>query len=266
MSENLSQTETVAEIDLFAYLETLWRYRWTILLLFFAAVAVAAALSFWVIPPTYEAASLVQVGQDLSLGTPDVYRNLLTSQPVLVQTAQALGVRVDELEKGILRSEILPNTNLIRLVAQAESPARAEAIGEAWQASFKASLQAMQMDRLEQQLTVQRARLKGLRASWAEISGTAGGVQATTLGRQILVASDVVAAAGEVERLQQVKAQVSEGKLLDLAVVAPFAAPKEPVAPRKALNVAVAGFMALLVGTFGAYFAEAWRTRTSLMG
>jgi uncharacterized protein involved in exopolysaccharide biosynthesis len=266
LSENPQAAAAVDESDLFAYLETLWRYRRALLLLFLASVATAAALSLWVIPPKYEAVSLVQVGLELSLGSPDVYRNFLKSELVVAETARATGVKVRRLRET-LKVEVAPNTNLVKLVVEANSPARAEAIGEAWQGVFRRALQSIYADRLEQQLAAQRARLAGMQQSWESLAETAGGrPELTEVSRQILVAGDVVAMTGEVARLEQVQAQLSRGVLLDATVIAPFQAKKEPVAPRKALNVAIAGFLALMMGGFGVFVAEAWRTRTSPAG
>lgn len=147
----------VDEIDLFAHLEILWRHRRSLLGLILAAIAAAAILSWWVIPPTYEASSLVQVGNvqpNLSLGSPETYRSILLSGPVLSRAGRTSGV----------------------------------------------------------------------------------------------------------------EARIARGELSDVLVVAPFKAEREPVAPRKALNVAIAGFLALMIGVFGVFAVEAWRARQGVVG
>ncbi|MGE5553664.1 MAG: Wzz/FepE/Etk N-terminal domain-containing protein [Betaproteobacteria bacterium] len=277
MSENAPNAVSSDEIDLFAYLEILWCHRRFLALLVFSAVAVAAVLSWWVIPPTYEAVSLVQVGQNepvnspeaqrsALLGSPEAYRSILLSAPVLTQASRAAGIEFQKLEDSV-RAELVPNTNVVKLAVQAGSPEQARAIGAAWYEAFRAALQEMWVTHLERQLSVQRARLEGMRQTLdalLQAKGEAGGLSG--FSRQILVAGDVVAAAGELNRLEQMKEQIARGELDDAVVVAPFHAEEEPVKPRKALNLAIAGFLALMVGIFGTFAAEGWRTYRSLAG
>lgn len=272
LSENAPNAVSSDEIDLFAYLEILWCHRRFLTLLVFSAVAVAAVLSWWVIPPTYEAVSLVQVGQNepvnspqaqrgALLGSPEAYRSILLSAPVLTQASRAAGIEFQKLEDSV-RAELVPNTNVVKLAVQAGSPEQARAIGAAWYEAFRAALQKAWEPQLERQLSVQRARLDGMRQTLDGLFQERGEARDLSgLIRQILVAGDVVAAAGELNRLEQMKEQVARGELDDAVVVAPFHAEAEPVKPRKVLNVAIAGLLAVMTGVFGVLSWEAWHAR-----
>lgn len=258
----------VDEIDLFAYLEILWRHRWPLLGLILAAMAAAAILSWWVIPPTYEATSMVQVGNaqlDLSLGSPETYRSILLSGPVLSRAARTSGVEKDIIGKAV-KAEPVPNTNLLKLTVQSDSRERSEALGEAWQESYQTAVQEIWEKSVSAQLTSERARLEGMREYLRELTVSIPNQSGFKAGTAVLVDGDALAAAGEVKKLEQRQARIARGELSDILVVAPFKAEGKPVAPRKALNVAIAGFLALMVGVFGVFAVEGWRVRQGVAG
>lgn len=255
------------EIDLYAYMETLWRHRWLLVWLVVIAVGVAAAISLWAIPPTYEATSLVQLAQgDLSLGSPETYRGFALSSSVLARVAQAVGVDEAAITQAVM-VEIVPNSSVLRLRVQSDASERARAIGDVWVKSFLTEVQSLWEKRLDGQFAMEQARLEGMRKSLDSLLQPAHGESGNTArsNYQIVVPGDFVVASGELSRLEQLRTQVTRGELNDVTVVMPFRAEPKPVSPRTALNVSVAGLLAAMAGVFGVFAVEGWRSRRGAM-
>lgn len=79
------------EIDLRDYIEVLWRRKWSIFIIFLISVVVAGVISF-IIPPTYQAKNLVELGsiKDKPLQTPSEISAVLKKDVVLDKIKEKL--------------------------------------------------------------------------------------------------------------------------------------------------------------------------------
>jgi capsular polysaccharide biosynthesis protein len=252
------------EIDLRRLFATLWHHRWTIVAVTVAAALVAATLSLFVIPPTYESRTDIQ----LSAHSSEVYASaaaasrVLTSLSFLEPIARAHGITETghRLER-LVRAEPLRDTRIVRLRVRDGDPQRLRAFSDGIVREFlrRASV------RVEQRRQLAESRLQTVRAQAADVEATVlQSLQVLARLQQDRALSG--AEAGFVQSFTLNALGVSEGmysSLLDaernlraelvaldppVLVQEPFI-PEQPVSPRPVLNTAIAAMLGLMVGT-----------------
>lgn len=250
------------EADLFGYIEILSRYRHLIAGMVSIAVAAAVVISWWLVPPAFEAVSYVQVGQeDLVLGPPSVYQTILLSRKVLTRTAESGRVSVQRL-RAVAKVEISPNSNVLKLTVKSSTPQDAEFLGAKWYGAFHEETAALWRDWLERKLAVQQARIDGMTSLLSSDTQQTAGRNGQTPGMLALLEanSDVVAeAAGEVRRLEVLQDRIRQNKTDDVLVISEFEAGPRPVGPSRIARVVTAALISLAVSALMALTIEGWR-------
>lgn len=146
------------EIDLREYLRTLRKWRWVIALVTAVAVATSGVLSFFVLPPVYEAKATIMVMNALSpqqranptdaVGlqgvvdylsrlpqlTLNTYVSQLTSENMLKRTAEAMkldpAVYPHRSLAGMVKAKAIKDTNLIEVTVSDTDPALAASLAK----------------------------------------------------------------------------------------------------------------------------------------
>lgn len=259
------------EIDLRQLFGALWRGRWTILALMVAAALIAAVLSVFVIAPTYESRTYIQLSEHSSpaYATPQAAARVLTSVSFLRPIAARYGIPTDRRLERMVRAEAVRDTRIVYLRIRDRNPQRLEAFTRDVVQEFL----RVASERVRQRREVTSQRLAAVQAQLDDVDRT------LRLSREVLTRlqsrADLGTDGGFARSFALNAAAVSEGVYGSLlaaqrdlqaeliALEPPYLVqepyvPSEPVSPRPVLNTAVAATLGLLVGAFGVLVREAW--------
>lgn len=257
------------EVDFFAIVVGLWRRRLLVGGLTVGIMSAVGVISFLGMPSVYEASSVIRTERSrplatepyseltlrtLSYGEPAVYQKILLADEVLQNVSHATGLSVKELESR-LRTDVVPNTMMVRLFAQGGSSRAAEQLGDLWFNEFRKVMLRLWKEKLEQELEVQRATLDGIREGLAELKAdrrSAGGVV-------VMPEADLVVKLGELRQSESLLRRLEQGRLDDIVVLEPFRSDPDPVSPHRLLMVVGAGIAAIFAACFTMFAVEGWR-------
>lgn len=270
------------EISLRELIEVLLRGKWIVAGISFVAVLAAGVLSFFVLPEKYEAKATIMFDnkfvaqQGLSL---ESYKELVTDYSRIEFVYNRLeldkkGYTITSLEESI-KTEINKDAGQIEITAVGTDPKLVQKIvnilGENSVADFKKRLIA---DKEREIIKAERI-LKSIEAELESTPKLLNNFEIKNQGAQQVIQIPEVNPLFEklsarwddlnysVFQLEAEKKYLEEGLesggngLYIMLQKAPL--PKEPVAPRKMLNMAVAGVLGLMVGIFLVFFLEFWR-------
>lgn len=184
------------EIDLREYLSVVWKWRWVVVMVTITAVLTAAVLSYFVLPPVYEAKAVLMVAsaaegqrvvreegglEDLvnSLSrlpemTINTYMGQLTSPALLRQVAEKIQPRLGDATPlaptdlaGIIKAERARDTNLVEVTVSRTDPDEAAFIANTLIEEYLAFLSqssrrqaSKSVEFLKEQLAVAEQELK----------------------------------------------------------------------------------------------------------
>lgn len=195
-------------VDLRQLLLVLLRRKWLILGLTFAAAAVAAVLSFFVLPPVYESEAVLQlppaqVSEEAGF-TLQAFAALASSPAILQEAAVLLHEEIapEELYR-VYKANLDPASRLLRLKAEGGTARQAQQRLAAWVNAFTAavarSMQQAASDQLavaESVLKVRQAELEAARRALetflAQHAIHALEAQAQTLEAQLLASEEQI--------------------------------------------------------------------------
>ncbi len=252
------------EVNVFAYLETLWQYRHLIFGLVILAVAATAAVSLWVIPPTYEAVSLLRVGQGgLAIGAPDTYKEILLSPSVLERVAVAAGKREQDFKRAV-SVRAFTSSSVLKLAVQADSPGEAEHLGDIWYQAFLEKMRELWDEVLARRIASEKANVKDIEdKSASRLAEKSKVLSEPAVSKEMQ--DSLVEALQQIQLLETWRSRIRQDQLDDILIISPFRAEKDPVAPIILLNCFVAGFIALMLGIFLSLGIEGWRSYKSVL-
>lgn len=196
------------EINLRDLIEVLLRGKWLIAAVTLAAVACAAVVSFFVLPPQYEGRATLMVNQpkvappqqssslDVLLQalskypemTLETYRAQVTNPYVLKQVIEELRLdpqkyTISGLKKAI-RTEVVKDTSLIRIIVKGEDPAEVTRIANAVAGCFLDFISGKSQEQLgqslvflEEQMAAEEKALEEAVAEYKKFLAQPGGVQ-----------------------------------------------------------------------------------------
>jgi non-specific protein-tyrosine kinase len=262
-------------MELREYFQTLWKWRWLIILCTLCA-GLASFIVSGIMPPVYEARVMLMSNQLQNTGIVDyssllggqqviqTYRELLQTRPVLETVITGLGLPYSpqELTRRI-EVNIIPETQLLELRVEDNDAQRAADIANEivltflLQRSTEQQLQEletrkqaliMQMSALEQAIERAKTELEQLRAS----PGLLTQEELTSLQAQQSQQRATYASllAGYLDL------QAMESRSLDVVVVESAQPASEPIHPRKVLNTAVAAVGGFTIACVLAFFLE----------
>lgn len=285
-------SEELDEINLWDYWMIIRKRIGMIMAISGAAVIASAVLSFFILPPVYEATVAIMVQDPGGEGTPqwslETYSAVLEGSAVRRAVAEALklGETPEDL-KGIASVEILKDTNILRLKIKRNSAQEASEIANTWARVFVDRVNEIKVNDLSRAMHLREASLQ---AALAELQNQRPTIE---LKRSLVdepMAYEAVRSivGNQAKRLASVEINVEEPNptyqslvsrvadnrlaLKDLEtraqllkadsqtfvrILSPSLPPESPVAPRKLLNTAVAGMLGLMVGVFLAFAMEA---------
>jgi succinoglycan biosynthesis transport protein ExoP len=146
------------EISLREIIEVIWNGKWIILLVTFFAVATSGIVSFFVLDPVYEARSTVMINNpesdnQLSL---QAYKEQVANHAIMSRTISGLnlhdqGITINGLRNKI-STEIVKDTNLIRITASDNDPALATNISNAVTSEFVTFMSNQSIEQLKKDL------------------------------------------------------------------------------------------------------------------
>ncbi|BAS27887.1 Wzz/FepE/Etk N-terminal domain-containing protein [Limnochorda pilosa] len=253
------------EIDLRALVEVLLRRRSLILGLVAVAVATAAALSYFVLPPVYESEVrlfLPRIDEDLSM-TPEQYARFAVSEPVLepVRTSLAPNVPIQAFAKRF-SVKLDGGATVLEVRASAPTAEESRRLTARWLDAFTAGVRERVERRLNQALAEAEANVASMRAGLEAV----GDALALETGQRDLALEIASAAAYGQEygtalrergRLLEIQANLPS-RLRPEMLLSP-ALPTAPSSPRKLLNLTVAAVLAGMIGVFLAFGIEWWK-------
>lgn len=258
------------------------RRNWFVLLrwwwLLALATGVAAGVSYVVSrqsAPVYSASTLILVDQAQNPVTADynsvlaseqltrTYSQLLTTQPILATTISQL--RLDVLPEylgTLIKTTVVPNTELIQLSVENTDPARARDVANTVARVFieqnrqdKLGKSASSEQVLRQELADVDGQLKATTAALDNARANGRAQSAETLQIQSLLSQQQATYSQLIRSLEQV--QLDQARVGDqIRVVEPAGLPTVPVRPKTLLNVVLAGAVGLLLGLGAAYLIE----------
>lgn len=263
------------EIDLRQLFATLWRRRWTIVAVTVAAALIAAILSLFVIPPTYESRTYIHLSEHSSeaYATPQAASRVLTSVSSLEPIARASGITDTgrSLERRV-RAEPVRDTRMVYLRVRNGDPQRLRAFTDGIVREFlrRASQHVEQRRRLtENRLQTVRAQLADVEATLRQSRQTLARLQqgqALSGAEAVFARSFALNALGIIEDMYNSLLDTERDLRAELValeppmlVQEPFI-PEQPVSPRPVLNTAIAVMLGLVAGTLWVLIRESWYT------
>lgn len=256
------------------YLDILARRLWVILFTLLIALIVAAAGSY-VQQPIYSASATVRVAQAPADGIVEyveymyaerllkTYGEILKSGPFLDETITRLKLKEmpEDLVKRI-KVEVILNTELIKITADAPDPGQAAGIAntlasllvERSQSLFFGGTKSAR-EIIEEQLRSTEENLQRNRTALKIAMGASPPIQETidALTVEIKLGEEIYA--GLMTQYEQ--AQLSEASQANNVTVSePATVPRQPSKPRIALNLALAALVGLLAGLALAFLLE----------
>jgi succinoglycan biosynthesis transport protein ExoP len=147
------------EISLREIIEVVWNGKWIILLVTFFAVATSGIVSFFVLDPVYEARSTVMINnpesdKQLSL---QAYKEQVANHAIMRGTITQLNLNDQDITinglRGKISTEIVKDTNLIRITVSDNDPTLAASITNAVTNEFVAFMSNQSIEQLKRDLT-----------------------------------------------------------------------------------------------------------------
>jgi non-specific protein-tyrosine kinase len=261
-------------MELRRYWYVLTKWIWLIAL----ATVVAAAVSFVVsrsMKPVYSASATILVNQAQNPTTPDynsvlaserltqTYSQLIRTRPILEQVIkdQNLQLTPDQLDR-LVNVQVVPNTQLITISIEDNSPARARDVSNALANDFIAQFQKDtlgltansqqvlqgQISALEDQMKNETTHLEQLRANNQAQSPEALQLEGLISQQQITYS--------QLLRNQQAMQLSATTSVDSVRIVEPAALPDVPVRPRVSLYVLLAAVLGLVLGVCAAFLIE----------
>ena len=249
------------DIDLKRYGYILQRWWWLLLLCGVLAGGTAYVVSTQ-LPSVYSASATLLVQQAPTTNVTDytslmtserlarTYAQMITAQPVLEVAAAELGST--DLDLGRLVSvELIRDTQLLTIKAEAHDPAQAAAIANTVSRVFIAQTQALQEERYNNSLSNIQEQLDALQINIEQDQLALDALSNPTTGDTLAVRSRLEIALNSNratyatllnsrEQMRLMAAQSSDNVILfDAARI-----PEAPIRPRKMVNTALAGFIA----------------------
>jgi polysaccharide biosynthesis transport protein len=222
----------------------------------------AAYVTTKAIPPTYDASTVLIVGQSQSTGTTDynqllvsqrlsqLYAELATTGPVLDAVRTKLGIPMtpEELQKDVSASAA-KETNLVTVTAQANDPDLAVRIADTTAEEIVAKSHALQGNPtayqtfLQEELKAIQSEIEDLKPQVDRLTAlnnrtAAQEAQLQTLSTRLTDLRDAFAAT-----LQYTTASAANA----VAIVAPARLPNRPASPSLPLNLALSLIVALVI-------------------
>lgn len=265
-----------AELDLFELVATLLR-RWTLIATFFLVGVIAAVVANGIITPVYrsEGSFSLRVDRTTGVGRVDLgvetYEALALSDIVLQGVEDAVGngeLSLQQWRESVFTVRLDSNRRTMDVSAVAHSPQDAQRMVEAWHASFVSIVSGLIEERIEQELFYLDRELMAVQeygeAQLFEDVETASFEDAnasviTELAVRGEVARRLLSLHPQQEQLQALSERLNTVELIPALIHPTFS--EKPISPRKALNIAIAGFLGLFVGVGAALVLEAWNAR-----
>jgi succinoglycan biosynthesis transport protein ExoP len=260
-------------MELKSYLEILWRRKWVIAITALMTAGIVAAGTL-MMAPSYEAHSTVRLVMAAS-GTLDytdyryterllnTYTELATSEPVMDELAEKLGVRMDD----YVEVKVIPNTELMDILVENANPELASQAAnelaeiivtqskELYTSGAKSAHEILgeQLSQIEEELNQARADYESLVLQSPDDSQ-----HIEALARSIELKQETYGTL-----LQQYEtARATEAiRANALSIVEQAKIPEEPSKPNKVLNFALGGMVGLMGGIGLAFLLEYMDTR-----
>ena len=268
------------EISLLDLWQTLVRRKWWVLgLPLLAVIAAAVAVTF--MKPQWEATAAIQigaVGQAAQLIEPParvVERMKLKSfEDAVLAGLELSGQKTPEakLFRSSLKVKALPNTDLIEIKVRGYSQESARRSADATVSYLHrihngmAAPTVQRMKQLLAQVEREIAQTKAEREKALKITGLNDKTNAEArFMENIVLANIMIQRDSELRELEQTKMEYEEQlnpmRTYPTSYIEKISVSEEPVAPKKALMVLLAGVLGLFVGVMAAFLGNAFQAR-----
>jgi len=250
------------EIDFRGLLHTLWRRRRTILILSIVSAAIAAGLSFFVLPPQYESRTQILLSEKsaAAYATSESAARILTGLAFLEPIAGASAIPTQGRSlQGLVKAMPIRETRIVDLRIRHEDPETLRTFTNAVVEKFM----GLASERVEQRREAVENRLAAVDAQLKELEGTVRATRRTLERLEMGVPTDtgswfarlfILNSAGTAESLytellntQRELRDEALGLEFPALIQAPYI-PPEPVSPRPLFNITVATALGFLIG------------------
>ncbi|MFB0526406.1 MAG: Wzz/FepE/Etk N-terminal domain-containing protein [bacterium] len=261
------------EVDLRDYLVMVKKRRKIILIIFLGFTITGVVVSF-LLPRIYEASAMVGIGRmrDRLLEEPSTVIEIFKTEPILVKVAEELNIPStrDNLEELASKIKMKQKSDLLEIKGRGKTPEealklvngviavilkrhgqifeRAKVILEEYLASGKDRLVE-----IEKEIEMLRKKIDELEDTDSEAKATVARGYMEGLERSR-------------DRYEELQVELREKKMeesygtVSTELVIPPAAPEKPIAPKKKLNVLIAGILGLFIGFVCAAIVEYFET------
>ena len=184
--------QDIFEVDLYDYVQVLWKRKVTILVIFLAATFTSAILSWFVLPPSYEAKTSLMVHTQSFAGLPnwsadtvdkqsfaglpnwsvDTYVNIAKGTTVKAKAIEMLGgggqpgeqITVEDFD-SFSEVRAVRDTSIIELVVRRERASDAARIANVWARALAGEVDRLRGREIERAIRAQKATLDTLLAA-----------------------------------------------------------------------------------------------------
>lgn len=308
----LTPKQDILEVDIYDYIQVLWKRRVIILLIFLTATLTSMILSWFILPPLYETKTSLMVPVQPFINLPNWSTDTSDKQPIIslsswsidtyVNIAKGATVKTKTFEILKTKSKLnfnpffevktIRDTSIIELIVRYERAIDAARIANTWAQAFIQEVNKLREIEIEKIIKEQNATLNALLALLSKeppVIAIKKSIIDDTLMAQIM--TDITKQTGKSiiglsikteesnpiyqELVRQVTKVRMTLKLLEtwrtiinedhselVKVISPAIVPLKPIAPRRFLNVIIAGVLSLMVGIFVA-FGQEWFERSA---
>lgn len=262
------------EIDLRDIFRVLWKGRLLIIGVFVVAVLAAGVMSF-AMPPVYRISSIIAVGnfEDPVYTSQASAKSIMLSDEFLQEALEQVGPNATEslfrkLKGGIKVEPVKDSDRLIQISVETPERQKGREIVEKmiWlYANRSADSYNKHKKILTDQLAVTQERLTGIDMQINQTSDALQGIQDSSGTSEVQAEMRFSRALDRLSDMETQRSALIDQSLdlqkqleliRNLEVVQPAREPVSPIGPRKALMVAIAGMIGLMVGIFVALLRD----------
>ena len=283
------------EISLRELIETLWAGKGIIIVLTIMALLISGVVSYYVIEPTYETKAVLQIKEtktsqsredisrlealidNYSATSQDSVQDYISkakSEQVLTKVVERLRIDAHEMPLNILANKIkvtnIKDTNLFEVTVKDSSPQKATEIANALAEEFLDYIFAENKNNSQKIITLLEKQRETAQVNFGscveEMNEFMRQPDNVVKREQLQLKRDMAKESYIFFQKKHAEFLAVEEMGLDgfdVTIVSPAHVPTAPIAPKKALNLAVAACLGLMLGVFVVLFKAYWENSAS---
>lgn len=270
------------EVELIDYLRVIRKWKWLIVLVTFACILAAGAIS-WLQPPSYQAKLILKIGQvttvnenggfqEIMIEDPNNVKERLRSKPLLLSIIENKQLKLEPIILRDAKAELVriepkeQKSNMLKFSIQAGSSEEvislidliAEEIIDQHRKKFDEAMKInfLLQEELEKEIASIEEEIRGVKSTLSQIEGRPG----DDVSVKILLQANLAEKERTLSKLKGMyrRVQLANSPIgsENTKILAPAIKPKRPVSPKKLLNINLAAIVGLMGAVMVAFFLE----------